>query len=348
MISRLITVDPKQRATLSEVLLHPWVLQDYSTPPHSFVPERPVIKDPKLLSPDIVRRLQIFGYTIEEIDVAFSPNHDHSKPSPVRATYHLLKEMVDRQRLRQSQLNRLKAVDPATDETHSLPNLLKSVIIDDIKPANALEVEEMNDVICEPMNMVYLKDRRGSEQLLSAQARHPASIIAKKARDDQQNQSTIPTPSRRSSNFDFQLPRRTSTAGKIIESVSGWFLNYSTTSSKSPDEIIAQLLVVLKDFDVVHQQDTPSIFICDANHAKFVQTENKIEADAHADSSGSPSNSSDAWYKKKNADKMVRFQIEIGTVPRMSNLSAIHFKRLGGGVWNYRAICDRILSSMAL
>ncbi|KNE56314.1 CAMK/CAMKL protein kinase [Allomyces macrogynus ATCC 38327] len=103
LIQRLITVDPKKRATLDEVLNHAWVNEGYSRPPYSYLPERPVLRDPAALNPDIVNRLQAFGYTPAEIEAAFTET-DQSRPHPVRATYFLLSEMLAREekRLRDS------------------------------------------------------------------------------------------------------------------------------------------------------------------------------------------------------------------------------------------------------
>ncbi|ORZ38998.1 kinase-like domain-containing protein, partial [Catenaria anguillulae PL171] len=96
LIQRLITVDPRKRATLDEVLNHAWVNEGFTRPPHSYLPERPVIRDPAELSPDIVHRLHAFGYTQEDIEKAFL-EEDHSKPHPIRATYFLLQEMLTRE-----------------------------------------------------------------------------------------------------------------------------------------------------------------------------------------------------------------------------------------------------------
>ncbi|KAJ1512524.1 MAP/microtubule affinity-regulating kinase 3 [Coelomomyces lativittatus] len=102
LIQRLVTVDPKKRATLEEAMNHAWVNEGHSGPPYSYIPERILIRDLKTLDDDIIYRLNAFGYTKEEILNAFS-EQCQSKPHPIRATYYLLKEMLDREEKRLKQ-----------------------------------------------------------------------------------------------------------------------------------------------------------------------------------------------------------------------------------------------------
>ena len=96
MISRLITVDPHKRATLDEVMHHRWVNEGYSHPPSNYMPIRPVIRDEKLLDQDIIKRLSHFGYKREDVIKAFV-EADPSRPHPIRSTYWLLYEMLQRE-----------------------------------------------------------------------------------------------------------------------------------------------------------------------------------------------------------------------------------------------------------
>ncbi|KNE55363.1 CAMK/CAMKL protein kinase [Allomyces macrogynus ATCC 38327] len=93
LIQRMIVVDPNKRATLQEVLDHPWVNEGHAGPPPSYLPDRPAIRILNKLSPPIVARLATFGYTPAEIDAAFLAP-DHTKPHPIRATYYLIFEML--------------------------------------------------------------------------------------------------------------------------------------------------------------------------------------------------------------------------------------------------------------
>jgi serine/threonine protein kinase len=96
LISRLITVDPHKRATLDEVMHHRWVNEGYSHPPSNYMPIRPVIRDEKLLDQDIIKRLSHFGYKREDVIKAFV-EADPSRPHPIRSTYWLLYEMLQRE-----------------------------------------------------------------------------------------------------------------------------------------------------------------------------------------------------------------------------------------------------------
>ncbi|KAJ3151684.1 hypothetical protein HDU89_001732 [Geranomyces variabilis] len=117
LISRLITVDPKRRATLAEVLSHSWVNDGYDGPPPNYLPERPVIRDTAQLSPTILERLYVFGYTPADVERAFGnsggggggggkpDDRRETDPSPVRATYFLLAEMLAREQARATTTN---------------------------------------------------------------------------------------------------------------------------------------------------------------------------------------------------------------------------------------------------
>jgi serine/threonine protein kinase len=127
LISRLITVDPKKRATLKEVLSHPWVTEGYNYPPPNYIPERSVIDNVSLLSKDTINRLLIFGYKIEDITRAFGPDQDQTQPNPIRATYFLLTEMIAREQARASR-NYQKKMD-ANRQMH--PKALGSLSTND-------------------------------------------------------------------------------------------------------------------------------------------------------------------------------------------------------------------------
>lgn len=76
-------------------------MEGYEYPPNNQIPVRRQIKDPSCLSADIVTRLEIFGYTKNQIDEAFQPSVNYAEPHAIRATYYLLIEMIEREQTKQ-------------------------------------------------------------------------------------------------------------------------------------------------------------------------------------------------------------------------------------------------------
>jgi serine/threonine protein kinase len=91
LISRMLTVDPSNRATMNEILTHPWVMDGYLNNPESRVPPRP--KCVLYPNPETFAELVDFGIDQNEIKRVLS-----SVPGlhPISSLYHL----VDEARLR--------------------------------------------------------------------------------------------------------------------------------------------------------------------------------------------------------------------------------------------------------
>lgn len=60
LLSRMLVTDPKQRATMAEVLAHPWMNKGYSTPPDNFLPRREPITLP--LDPEVINAMTGFNF----------------------------------------------------------------------------------------------------------------------------------------------------------------------------------------------------------------------------------------------------------------------------------------------
>ncbi|KAG5460725.1 MAG: hypothetical protein BJ554DRAFT_7188, partial [Olpidium bornovanus] len=124
LICRLLTVDPKRRATLAEVKMHEWVLERYGYPPENHLPNRPKITGPAQLNDDIVKRMESFGYSAEDVRRAYFEG-DQERPDPVRSTYYLLSELLKREEVRLSNesLAPTLVAEPATvAELQQLPS----------------------------------------------------------------------------------------------------------------------------------------------------------------------------------------------------------------------------------
>ncbi|KAJ3319414.1 serine/threonine-protein kinase KIN2, partial [Gonapodya sp. JEL0774] len=112
LISRLITVDPASRATLSEVLAHRWVNDGYPHAPPNYVPSRPIIRVEQL-DTDLVGRLSHFGYTEEMVREAFGGvdgTGAQGQENAITSTYFLLGEMLGREQRKQREAEQRRAM----------------------------------------------------------------------------------------------------------------------------------------------------------------------------------------------------------------------------------------------
>lgn len=94
LISKLIVVNPKNRATLDVVRTHPWVQEGYDGPPDSLLPPRAPI-EVDTLDDDVIAKLEDFGYLPEDIEVKLLD--DANPVNPIRCTYYLLQEFYARE-----------------------------------------------------------------------------------------------------------------------------------------------------------------------------------------------------------------------------------------------------------
>ncbi|KAM7224049.1 protein kinase kin1 [Rhypophila decipiens] len=60
LISRMLVTDPKQRATMQEVMNHPWMLKGYNGPPDNYLPHREPLSLP--LDPEVIQHMTGFKF----------------------------------------------------------------------------------------------------------------------------------------------------------------------------------------------------------------------------------------------------------------------------------------------
>ncbi|KKY38779.1 putative camk camkl kin1 protein kinase [Diaporthe ampelina] len=65
LLSRMLVTDPKQRATMAEVMAHPWVNKGYSSPPDNFLPRREPLTLP--LDPEVINAMTGFNFGPPEV-----------------------------------------------------------------------------------------------------------------------------------------------------------------------------------------------------------------------------------------------------------------------------------------
>ncbi|KAJ5561849.1 Oligopeptide transporter OPT superfamily [Penicillium sp. DV-2018c] len=60
IISRMLVTDPKQRASLSEIMNHPWMIKGYGAPPENYLPQREPLQLP--LDQEVIEKMTGFDF----------------------------------------------------------------------------------------------------------------------------------------------------------------------------------------------------------------------------------------------------------------------------------------------
>ncbi|KAL2911871.1 hypothetical protein HK105_208654 [Polyrhizophydium stewartii] len=101
--------------------------------------------------------------------------------------------------------------------------------------------------------------------------------------------------------------------------------NSNTTSSKPPDEIIAEVIKVCTKHEISYRPTSRYLLECSW---------------ATPGAGASPAGAA--------GKEAVKFEIEVCKLPRLNNLHGLRFKRVGGSSADYKEICEKILSSISL
>ncbi|KAJ3199991.1 hypothetical protein HDU82_009271, partial [Entophlyctis luteolus] len=72
LMSRLIHTHAQTRATMRELVMHPWINSGYTSSISAHIPTRPAMGEPVTLDEGIVRRLEAFGYKRKSVEEAFA------------------------------------------------------------------------------------------------------------------------------------------------------------------------------------------------------------------------------------------------------------------------------------
>ncbi|KAK4697475.1 serine/threonine protein kinase KIN1/2, partial [Lecanoromycetidae sp. Uapishka_2] len=88
LISRMLVTDPKQRASLGEIMNHPWITKGFNAPPENYLPRREPLQLP--LDPQIVEKMTGFDFgkseyiTKELTRILSSEEYQHAVRHSVR------------------------------------------------------------------------------------------------------------------------------------------------------------------------------------------------------------------------------------------------------------------------
>ncbi|ORY04221.1 Pkinase-domain-containing protein [Basidiobolus meristosporus CBS 931.73] len=106
LLSRILVADPSERATMDEIIQHPWMNIDYESPVESHVPQRKPLASP--LDGDVIKRMAGFEFGGEESiraqlegvleSEAYKEQHDHFR-HPLLSIYYLVQEKMDREKV---------------------------------------------------------------------------------------------------------------------------------------------------------------------------------------------------------------------------------------------------------
>ncbi|KAJ1553438.1 serine/threonine-protein kinase KIN2 [Nowakowskiella sp. JEL0078] len=66
LTQRMLTVDISKRATIAEILQHPWVIEGFGEPPETCIPERPIVTNEDVTDA-YIEQVEWFGYDPEEV-----------------------------------------------------------------------------------------------------------------------------------------------------------------------------------------------------------------------------------------------------------------------------------------
>lgn len=351
LISRLITVDPKERATLKEVLCHPWVMEGYESTPPNYVPERPEIKNVEDLSKDLVRRLYAFGYKDVDIAAAFNESSDITQPNAVRSTYHLLREMLSREEIKQQRLKKIKSrglqpyaeeISPVRRQSFPTKTDIDAIAEDTERNLHINESSKRQSTNTQSPNKPHvtalgqLAPVKQEERIdyMQIDSNNPSS-----AHDPRSSSNHLDSPIGASQGSISPGKRRSSTARikEDLKVVSSWFMNISTTTLKNIQEIHQEIRKVSHELGIFVHFESDSIVNCEVDFGSLAEEDPR-----------SVSETSEGGEQKGKSSNRIVYQIEILKVGKSERQYGLNFKRINGGVWNFKKVSNRVIALMAL
>jgi hypothetical protein len=312
---------------------HPWVNEGYITPPETYFPIRPTTIEPSEINLDIVHRMKAFGYTYSDVEAAFSPEIDHSKADPVRSTYFLLIEMLEREKAKklveqdsETSLTTVKGLNVNGELSQSVAqrlNIQPRMSDNQMRGKSMDRLGSRTDIVDSKMTLDGDMGTRGSlcisrtRQRMSSKPPPPSPLQSPALSEIRVSETERKNPLIRSASRFKE---------EIRNSVTGWLLSSITTSTKPLPMILHSIVSVLVKNNISHQFENGQTLLCELRPSHETELP-KV---------GPP-------LPKKQP---VMFQIIIYKTRTESH--EIHFKRIQGGLWNYKRLIQYLLSEIEL
>ncbi|KAL7749487.1 hypothetical protein RI367_005041 [Sorochytrium milnesiophthora] len=350
LIARMLTVDPRKRATLDTVLAHPWLHDGHFEP----LPMQVSVRQMPLtaIRPDIVAAIASFGYSEQEIYALLTSN---TQLHPVVSYYHLIWEASVRQgdaRKRADSLYQSQLLASSLPPSSTLsdppvfqlpPSLIPSSLIFGgattpttagpvaapvARPATALAPVPVSfstspvKVPERPVSAKYTFDQTHISPPPTSTAVSPRRLFASRPRSSSPDSGCAYRHAPTASVCPKTLaPVASSNSSEHIRSVRGFF-SVSTTSDKPLPFITAEVERALSHSNVDWIKVADFTYFCE----ELVQ---------------------DAETGMTDRSKGAKFELEICKVDRLTSY-CVQTKRIKGTVWGYKKLCGKLLSEMQL
>lgn len=368
LINRMLVIDPKKRASMSEVIVHPWMMKGFELPVENYLPKRKPLQLP--INLDVVHDMTGFEFgtedaiieeleflicsreyqiAAEDINRLADPIQHHllkrtSFPSsvddplslpaayhPLISIYYLVKERLER--------NQLKPTEAIRRDTRS-----KSV--PDIQYSRNVYNTPPKPNVFRRMSRRWSGNHDEFTPTVENLPQHTSSLSKKLNRMLKRgatvNVKDLPS-SKHSSNEEYRPLKRNSVSCKLQTKeevhaddlirpvyLKGLF-SVSTTSTKKGSTIRCEIMRTLDKHRDIKFRELRDRFQC----CLSIGTTGDADFD-HSDEEilGNPSR--------------ILFDIYIVKIPWLLGMRGVQFRRISGDPWIYKNICSRVLGELSL
>ena len=317
------------------------------------MPERPVL-EPSKLNKDIVNRLVPFGFKYEDTIQAFSDNKLH----PIKNTYYLLCEMLQREEKKRREDRRKNAFkmmmgkDSGGNENSQSVSSLYS--IDELNSPDSTQPRQLQPLSSNGTDSSSPKKEQfkafGSMPNALDQASNPrrtstpANILsafmknsAQPNGSSKQSEPSSPSSAQESSSISEEAQRRASTS--LIPRSSTTTANSNSPGGVGKGDDIREVHGWFFNVATTSKKPRDEIIA----EIKRVVVENGLAPRMM----NGPNIVTCLDLNPDSASNQLEFEIEVCKVPNLA-LLGLHFRRINGSLWQYKKICGKLLSQMSL